>query len=158
MNRWIGVLAAAALAGCSAPAASAPTPTTPAARSGFGSSDQADIPDPCALLSRHDVRELTHREVTQIDEDGADDSAPTRYCQWQQEDGQLAIFLGRTTPQDFRPTVDGNETVDGLGDDAYFSAGHLYVLDGTMQIDVYSRGGDDLPDAQRVAEAVIARL
>ncbi|MEU8820886.1 hypothetical protein [Actinoplanes sp. NPDC048796] len=158
MKRRIRALTAATLAltgGCGAPAASAPNASPPAARSGLGS---AGVPDPCALLGRDDVRELTHREVTRIDEDGAGADAGTRYCQWQQEEGQLAVFLSRVDPAGFRVIVDGNETVDGVGDEAYWNSGHLYVLSGTLQVDVYSRGGDDLPDAKRVAEAVLARL
>ncbi|XVU21472.1 DUF3558 family protein [Actinoplanes sp. CA-054009] len=156
MKRRICAIMAVALAGgCGAPAASAPDAAPPAARSGLG---PATIPDPCALLSRDDVRELTRREVDRIDEDGADAGAPTRYCQWQQEEGQLAIFLSRTDPDGFRVTVDGNETVEEVGDEAYWHSGHLYVLYRSLQIDVYSRGGDDLPDAKRVAETVITRL
>ncbi|XVV16699.1 hypothetical protein ACQP2X_20690 [Actinoplanes sp. CA-131856] len=141
-RRICAVMAVALAGGCSAPAASAPNAAPPAARSGFGS---VSIPDPCALLSRDDVTELTHREVTQVDEGD-------EYCQWQQEGGQLAVFLSRADPAEF------HSTVDGIGDGACWNSGHLYVLYGTLQIDVYSRGGDDLPDAKRVAEAVIARL
>ena len=40
-------------------------------------------------------------------------------------------------------------------------AGHLYVLYGTVQLDVYSRGASDaqnLTDAEEVVKAVIPRI
>jgi hypothetical protein len=163
----VAILALAALTsagGCGlleTPASRAAPGPTGSARSGLGSGpagSRDELPDPCTLLTREEVLDLTAREVTQIDEDGAASGAPTRYCQWQQDSGQLAVFLSRTSAADFRVTVDGNETVDGLGDDAYFHSGHLYVLDGDVQIDVYSRGGDDLADAKNVAEALLPRI
>ncbi|GIE93184.1 DUF3558 family protein [Paractinoplanes rishiriensis] len=131
--------------------------------SGFGSvKESGDIPDPCTLLSESDVARLTGRDVTQVDRDGADDGEATRYCQWQQDGGQLALFLSRTTKADFDAQIADAEPVDGVGEDAFFQAGHLYVLFGSVQIDVYSRGGADdaanLADAKKVAKAVIAKI
>jgi Protein of unknown function (DUF3558) len=144
-------------------AVAAPTAApSPTADSGFGSvKDSGDIPDPCTLLDEDEVTHLTGREITQVDEDGAGPGAITRFCQWQQESGQLAVFLSRTTPADFQVTVDDAEPVDGVGEDAFLHSGHLYVLYGTVQLDVYSRGGSDtqnLTDARQVAKALLPRI
>jgi hypothetical protein len=123
--------------------------------------DAGDIPDPCTLLSEAEVVDLTGREITQIDEDGGSAGDVTRYCQWQQSGGQLAVFLSRTTADDFQVTVDEAEWVDGVGQDAYTHSGHLYVLHGTVQIDVYSRGASDaknLSHAKAVAKTLIPRI
>jgi uncharacterized protein DUF3558 len=132
------------------------------ATSGFGSvKDSGDLPDPCTLLSRAEVTDLTGREVTQIDEDDADPSEATRYCQWQQDGGQLALFLNRTTDTDFRAQIADGRPVDGVGDDAFVQANHLYVLYGTVEIDVYSHGGseqENLADATEVAKVVIPKI
>ncbi|MEU8665254.1 hypothetical protein AB0C31_52650, partial [Actinoplanes philippinensis] len=122
--------------------------------------DAGELPAPCTLLGEDEVVDLTGREITQIDEDGGAPGDPTRYCQWQQSGGQLAVFLSRTTADDFQVTIDEAEWVDGVGQDAYTHSGHLYVLYGTVQIDVYSRGASDarnLADAKRVATTLIPR-
>lgn len=132
------------------------------ARSGLGSvRDRGDIPDPCEMFSRDEVVRLTGRGITELDRDGAKDGDTVRYCQWQQDGGQLAIFLARTTASEFETKVAGVPVVDGVGQDAYQLAGHLYVLDGTVQIDVYSRGnGDDrdLADEKAIAKLLIERI
>jgi hypothetical protein len=123
--------------------------------------DAGDLPDPCTLLSEAEVVDLTDREITQIDEDGGAAGDATRYCQWQQSGGQLAVFLSRTTAEDFDITINEAEWVDGVGHDAYTHSGHLYVLHGTVQIDVYSRGASDarnLADAKSVAKTLIPRI
>jgi hypothetical protein len=123
--------------------------------------DSGDLPDPCTLLSKDEVVELTGREITQVDEDGGAAGDATRYCQWQQSGGQLALFLTRTTADDFQVTVDQAKPVDGVGEDAYTHSGHLYVLYGTVQVDVYSRGASDatnLSHAKAVAKTVIPRI
>ncbi|WP_433796015.1 hypothetical protein [Actinoplanes sp. CA-252034] len=138
------------------PATRSAEPTPSAKKKGTG-----DIPDPCTLLSEAEVVDLTGREITQIDEDGGDAGDPTRYCQWQQSGGQLAVFLSRTTAEDFQITIDEAEWVDGVGQDAYTHSGHLYVLQGTVQIDVYSRGASNagnLADATAVAKTLIPRI
>jgi hypothetical protein len=138
-------------------AASAPTTT-----SGFGSvKDSGDIPDPCTLLTDDEVVDSTGREITRMDQDGGHNGDTTRYCQWQQDGGQLAVFLTRTTAEEFDLTSDDAEPVDGVGEDAVALAGHLYVRYGTVQIDVYSRGRTDdenLRDATAVAKALIPRV
>jgi hypothetical protein len=160
-------VSALALSGCGvlgSPTAAAPAPVpTPVASAGMGSSvrDAGDIPDPCGLLSRDEVTRLTGRAITRIDPDGARPGDAARYCQWQQESGQLAVFLSRTTEADFHTTIDGAVPVDGVGQDAFALSGHLYVLYGTVQIDVYSRGGRDdrdLGDAKAIATVLIPRI
>ena len=123
--------------------------------------DSGDLPDPCTLLSKAAVVDLTGREITQIDEDGGTAGDPTRDCQWQQSGGQLAVFLSRTSAGDFQVTVDQAEPVSGVGEDAYAHSGHLYVLYGTVQIDVYSGGASDaknLSHAKAVAKTLIPRI
>jgi hypothetical protein len=166
------VIALAALTGCGAldratsadpghPAtASAPPPTV---ASGLGDSvkDSGDIPDPCGLLSEEQVTGLTGRDITQIDEDGLQPGEENRYCQWQQSGGQLAVFLGRTTAEDFKIKIADATPVDDVGQDAFQLAGHLYVLYGTVSIDVYSRGDSDeenLAEATAVAKVVIPQI
>ncbi|MBU2666360.1 DUF3558 family protein [Actinoplanes bogorensis] len=161
-----------AVAGSPTPAATTaapkdkPTPagktTEPESESGMGSvKDSGDIPDPCTLLSKQEVVSLTGRKITQIDEDGGSKGDATRFCQWQQEDGQLAVFLGRTTAEDFDIVIADAEPVDGVGEDAFTLAGHLYVLYGTVQLDIYVRGGSDdenLAVAKKVTNVLIPRV
>ncbi|GIM91735.1 DUF3558 family protein [Paractinoplanes toevensis] len=151
----------ASAAGAPTGDAAQPTPTASAV-SGVGSAkDAGDLPDPCTLLSKAEVVELTGRKITQIDEDGAQPSDTTRFCQWQQDSGQLAVFIARTTEEEFKTTIADAQPVDGVGEDAFELAGHLYVLYGTVQVDVYSRGASDdqnLTDSKEVADKVIPRI
>ena len=169
--RPLAALAATCLAltGCGSmnyekPGEATPAPTTePTATSGFGESvrDAGAIPDPCTLLSDEQVTSLTGREVTRIDEDGEQPGTATRFCQWQQSGGQLALFLSRTTESDFQTTIADAKPVDGVGEDAFELAGHLYVLYGTVSIDVYSRGDSDkenLAEAKDIAKEVIPQI
>lgn len=139
-------------------------PTTDApADSGLGDSvkDSGDIPDPCTLLTESQVKSLTGRGITQIDEDGADAGAASRYCQWQQESGQLAVTLSRTTQADYDLVIDEATPVDGLGEKAFTLAGHLHVLYGTVQVDVYSRGDSDeenIAKARKVVEVLLPKI
>jgi hypothetical protein len=170
-----GVLGSAASGGApdiaSTTGAPGPKPTTdsaPSSKTGSSSAaktgsvkDSGDIPDPCTLLSESEVVDLTGREITQIDEDGGAAGDVTRFCQWQQSGGQLAVFLSRTTADDFQVTIEEAEWVDGVGQDAYRHSGHLYVLHGTVQIDVYSRGASEaknLSHAKAVAKTLIPRI
>ncbi|MBL7254236.1 DUF3558 family protein [Paractinoplanes lichenicola] len=152
-----------AVNGTPAPAqATTPAGNKPTADSGFGSvKDSGDIPDVCRLLSKQEVTSLTGRTITQIDEDGAEPGEATRFCQWQQEDGQLAVFLSRTTAADFDVMIAEATPVDGVGEDAFLLSGHLYVLYGTVQLDIYSRGGSDdqnLADAKKIAKVLLPRV
>ncbi|GAA2542388.1 hypothetical protein GCM10010435_07560 [Winogradskya consettensis] len=158
-----GVTAAPATAPTATTDAAEPNATTPAASSGMGDSvkDSGDIPDPCTLLSDTEVKELTGRAISQTDHDGEKTGATTRFCQWQQPSGQLAIFLSRTTESDFTTVIEGAEPVDGVGEDAFSLAGHLYVLYGTVSIDVYSRGDSDeqnIDKAREIAKVLISRV
>ncbi|MFG1603964.1 DUF3558 family protein [Actinoplanes sp. NPDC049265] len=165
------------LTGCSlldqAQAAPEPTPAAttgdsagsepaPSARSKVGSvRDSGDIPDPCTLISDAEVTKLTGRGITQRDSDGAEPGTAARFCQWQQPSGQLALFLARTTPSDYEVRIDGATEVDGLGERAYTLAGHLYVLYGTVQVDVYSRGDSEeqnLATAKDVVNFVLPKI
>jgi len=138
-----------------------PVRTSPA-DTGLGSvRDSGDIPDPCTLFTNADVTALTGREVSTTDEDGAAPGAITRYCQWQQPSGQLAVFLTRTTEADFETTTVNGEPVAGVGEDAVALSGHLFVLYGTVQIDVYARGDSDaknLEVAKDVAKALMPKI
>jgi hypothetical protein len=174
-RRPLAALAAAvciALTGCGvlkqespgdAPAPARSPATEPTFASGLGDSvkDSGALPDPCTLLSEERVADLTGREVTRIDEDGQKPGTSTRFCQWQQSGGQTALFLSRTTPADFSTTIAGATPVDGVGEDAFQLAGHLYVLYGTVSIDVYSRGDSDqenLAEATAIVKEVMPQI
>ena len=170
MTRRLGtlIILILALAGCgrdaSPPAAQSTSSATEATSSAVAQNPQGEggsFPDPCTLLSDAEVTELTGRDITQIDRDGADATASTRYCQWQQSSGQLAVFLSRATSDDFTVARADSPSIPGVGDDAYWRDGHLYVLIGGAQIDVYARGGDDQQsqaEAEKVAQALIPRV
>jgi hypothetical protein len=178
MKRRLPALAAAtvavvALGGCGlfdsnagrpvAADAEGPQPTQSGV-SGLGAAERKadELPDPCALLSRADVVHLTGREITEVNGDDAKPGDGSRYCQWQQDGGQLALFLSRTTPEDFETGVAQAQPVDGVeGYDAFNLAGHLYVRDHDVQVDVYSHGGTDeqnLTEEITVVRAVLPRL
>jgi hypothetical protein len=168
MIRRLGILVVVvlALAGCSRDASSpsAQTPSTTQTSSSAVQNAQGEagnIPDPCTLLSDADVIGLTGRSITQVDRDGADASASTRYCQWQQSSGQLAVFLSRTSADDFTAAQADSPSIAGIGEGAYWRDGHLYVLTGRTQLDVYSRGGDDQQnqaEAEKVAGALLPKV
>lgn len=175
MHRRVGILILLVLVagGCSRdaspPAASTPaaspttaqvTDTTSAAAQG-PEETSGNMPDPCTLLSDAEVTELTGRQITQIDKDGADATAPTRYCQWQQDSGQLAVFITRSTAHDFAVAKSDAASIPGIGDDAYWEDGHLFVLIGGTQLDVYSRGADasqEQAEAEKVAGALVPKV
>jgi Protein of unknown function (DUF3558) len=181
MKRRLPALAAAsvaavALGGCGAldagperpvaAGATAPLPTpSGSAVSGLGTAGKTaspDLPDPCTLVSNSQVVSLTSRPISETDRDDAKPGDTTRYCQWQQEGGQLALFLARTTTEDFDAGISQAQPVDGVeGYDAFSLAGHLYVRDADVQVDVYSHGGTDeqnLADEIRVVKVVLPRL
>ena len=170
MNRRLGitVVVILALAGCgrdaSPPAAQSTSATAAPSSSAVAQTptgEGGNIPDPCTLLTDAEVTQLTGRDITQVDKDGADAGASTRYCQWQQPSGQLAVFLSRATSDDFTVARADSPSIRGIGDDAYWRDGHLYVQIGGAQIDVYARGGDDQQsqaEAEKVAQALIPRV
>lgn len=169
MNRRLGILVVLVLtvAGCSREASSPPA-QEPSAAEGPSSSavqnpqgESGNIPDPCTLLSDADVTGLTGRDISQIDRDGADATATTRYCQWQQSSGRLAVFISRSTRDDFALAKADSPSIAGIGDDAYWRDGHLFVLLGRTQLDVYARGVDEQQnqaEAEKVAGALIPKM
>jgi hypothetical protein len=169
MKRRLGILIVVllALAGCGREA-SPPAAQSPSAADGTSSSAvqnpqgaSADIPDPCTLLSDADVTGLTGRDITQIDKDGGDATATTRYCQWQQSSGQLAVFVSRSSSDDFKFAQAESPSIADLGDDAYWRDGHLFVLTGRIQLDVYARAGDEKQnqaEAEKVAAALLPKV
>jgi hypothetical protein len=176
MNRRLGILIVLilALAGCgrdASPPPAAPSSSSTEATSATEATSSAvaqspageggNIPDPCTLLSDTEVTQLTGRDITQVDKDGADLTASTRYCQWQQSSGQLAIFLTRTTSDDFKVAQADSPPIPALGDAAYSKDGHLYVLVGAINLDVYARGGDEVQsgsEAETVAAALVPKV
>jgi hypothetical protein len=151
--------AATAAAATNANAATANAPTSdPSAQSGLGSiKDSGDIPEVCGLLSKDMVTRLTGKQITQIDKDGGEPGDTSRYCQWQLAGGQLAVFVSRTTKADFDVKNAEATPVSGIGQDAFQLAGHLYVLYGTVMLDVYARGDSDEKNLD-VAKQTIAVL
>lgn len=147
-----------------APTTAAPTPSptaTSEGSTGTGSVGNGGLPDPCTLLSEAEVVSLTGREIVQIDRDGAGPDDNHRYCQWQQSAGRLGLFVNRVvgTEYDVRPPQ--AEPVDGIGDEAYLLAGHLFVRDGSIMFDIYARGGseaENLAEARKVVEVLIPRI
>lgn len=184
MRVRIAVVAAAAcglfaLSGCQflekdEPAA-APTPAssttakpTPSASKSAGkaagnNTKSGDLPDVCKLLSKAEVTTIAGgKQVTQVDEDGQSAGSTTRYCQWQLSGGQLAVFLQKTSSSDFKTEHGQQQKVTGVGDEAHFADGHLYVLHDGIQIDSYARvsgnEGASLQMAKNAALKVIERL
>ncbi|OBA88495.1 hypothetical protein A5662_25210 [Mycobacteriaceae bacterium 1482268.1] len=170
MYRRLGILIVLVLvsAGCSrdaSPPAAQSTASAPEASSsvavGNPASENADIPDPCTLLSDTEVTGLTGRDIVQIDKDGGDTTASTRYCQWQQSGGQLAVFVTRTSPADFAITQAGTPSIPEIGDGAYWRDGHLFALVRRVQLDVYASGGDEQQnqaEAEQVAQALLPKV
>lgn len=177
MNRVVGVLFVVilVLSGCAResgesglekPQASdaqkfAPTSTPSAAAQSPGGSTGA-TPDPCTLLTDAEVIDLTGRQITQIDRDGADENAISRYCQWQQAFGGLALFLVRQGTSSFDFSRADSPSIPGIGDDAYWKDGHLYVLvNGTITMDLYVSGGDESAnraEAEKIAQALVPKV
>ena len=133
----------------------APLPTsTP--KSGTG-----DLPDVCALFTEAEVTAMTSRRIVQIDRDSAKPGDTSRYCQWQQFGGRLGISLTKMTRAQWDTKHPDAVAVAGLGDDAFALSGHLFVLKGGLQIDVYVSGGtaaEDLKLEKTVAQAVLPRV
>lgn len=165
----VAVLTLTLLTGCSADTtatATGPAPTPPAATesaaTGMGSvKDEGNLPDPCTLLTNGDVVDLTGRDVSTTDHDGQESGAGTRYCQWQQDSGQLDVFLSRTTEAEFTSASADAQKVDGVGEQAYSNSGHLYVLYGSVNLDLYSRGDSDEKNLEveiEIAKVLIPKI
>ncbi|GAA3385358.1 DUF3558 family protein [Cryptosporangium minutisporangium] len=141
----------------SGPTTSSTQPTGEATASAAPAADDGQVPNPCELLTPADVNALTSREITQIDRDNAGSGA-TRTCQWQLEEGVLAVFLAPTTADDFAIRDPEAVDVDGIGDEAYTSSGHLFVRTGELSIDVYATGSTDDAGNQTVATATAEKI
>jgi hypothetical protein len=143
-------------------AVATPPAASASAATGMGSvEDEGNLPDPCTLLTNGDIVDLTGRDVSTTDHDGQQSDASTRYCQWQQDSGQLDVFLSRTTEAQFTSASDGAQKVDGVGEQAYSSSGHLYVLYGTVDLDLYSRGATDEKNLEveiEIAKVLIPKI
>jgi hypothetical protein len=139
----------------------APTSTT-AAGGQDPSGSPAGTPDPCTLLTDAEVVDLTGRQITQIDTDGADENAISRYCQWQQAFGRLGLFLVRQGKSSFDFDKSDSPSIPGIGDDAYWKDGHLFVLvNGTITMDVFVSGGDESAnqaEAEKIAQALVPKV
>ncbi|TQS40230.1 DUF3558 family protein [Cryptosporangium phraense] len=179
LRRTLATVAAAglfALTGCGTitistdDASASPTPTSASAakqpssaattETGTAAGD-GETPNPCKLLTPADVNSLTKKEITQIDRSNSE-AGSTRYCQWQLEAGVLAVFLSPSSPGDFDVRDPAAQDYDGVGDKAFTAGGHLYVLKGNLQIDVYATSGgndaENLAVEKAVAEKVISQL
>ena len=116
------------------------------------------LPDVCTLLSRAEVSALAGgKQVVQVDEDDAKPTDTTRFCQWQLSGARLAVFLSPTTASEFSQAHTNSRSVSGLGDAAYFASGHLYVRQGTIQIDVYASNGSDHA-SEKMATSTAAKI
>jgi hypothetical protein len=131
----------------------------PQAATGLGT-DVANL-NPCQLLTPTEVNQFTSREIARVDRDNAT-AEGTRYCQWQLDQGVLVLSLSPTSAADFEIRDPAAVAVDGVGDDAYTSSGHLYIRSGDLSIDVYStaQGGDpaNVGIEKTVAQRVIDQL
>jgi hypothetical protein len=108
------------------------------------------------------VRGLTGgKPILSVDPDPGPSSS-VRYCQWQLSGARLAIQLSSTTAAKFRQDHPTEPAVGGLGDDAFFYSNHLFVREGTIQIDAYASTVEGPTSDQQVAKAaaamVVARL
>lgn len=140
-----------------------PSPTTSASTQPTTSvsvtvaSESGEIPNPCELLTPAEVNQLTSREITRIDRE-ASSPGETRTCQWQLAQGVLAVFLSKTSESDFAVRDPAAVKVDGVGDDAYTSSGHLFVRSGELAIDVYATGATDDAGNETVATATAKNI
>lgn len=172
---WVAAaVAAIVLSGCGGKAGETPaasssadavtTSTTTSIAPETPISESADVPDPCTFLSEAEVTELTSLPVTQVDHDDAKPWDAVRFCQWQLEGGQLVVTLHRIPKEDFiaESEIDGAVPVADVGELAHAFSGHLYVLSGQWELDVYYRGAEsdeqNIEMAKKVALVVIPRL
>jgi hypothetical protein len=92
---------------------------------------------------------------------GRDASPPAAQSMSSATESQLAVFLSRTTSGDFTVAQADSATIPGFGDGAFSRDGHLYVLVGTTQVDVYARGGDEQQsqaEAEKVAGTLVPKV
>jgi hypothetical protein len=70
------------------------------------------------------------------------------------------VHLHRSSTDDFKLAQGDSPSIAGIGDDAYWRDGHLFVLVGRTQLDVYARGGDEQnqAEAEKVAAALLPKV
>ena len=166
MNRRLGILIVLilALAGCGRDASPPAAQSTSAAEASSSAVAQnptgegGNIPDPCTLLSDAEVTQLTGRDITQIDKDGADADCidpllpvaavlgPARGVPVAQRRATTSRSPRRTHRR-FRESA--TTPTGATATSMCLSAAH--------QIDVYARGGDE-QQSQAEAEKVAAAL
>jgi hypothetical protein len=117
------------------------------------------LPDVCTLLTRAEVSALAGgKQVVQVDPDDAKPTDTTRFCQWQLSGARLAVFLSPTTASEFSQAHSQSRPVNGLGDAAYFTSGHLYVRHGSIQVDVYATNGSDDAAGEKMAKSAASKV
>ncbi|GAA2638425.1 hypothetical protein GCM10010399_84690 [Dactylosporangium fulvum] len=94
------------------------------------------LPDICTLLSKAEVTGLTGEQVTLMTDEGGGSPA-SRYCQWQLSQGQLTVSVVFEDRGSFDTRNKESKPVSGIGDTAYSLAGHLYVWEDGLAVDVY---------------------
>ena len=78
-------------------------------------------------------------------------------------DGRIrrGVADNRTAAPDFDFGKATSRPIAELGDDAYWRDGHLYVLVGTIQMDVLVSGGDEaqnIAEAKKIAAALLPKI
>jgi hypothetical protein len=71
------------------------------------------------------------------------------------------VFIARSNADEFKVAQAESPSIPGIGDDAYWRDGHLYVLVGRTQLDVYARGVDEQQnqaEAEKVAAALLPKV
>ncbi len=71
------------------------------------------------------------------------------------------MFIARSNADEFTVAQADSPSIAGIGDDAYWRDGHLFVLVGRTQLDVYARGVDEQQnqaEAEKVAAALLPKV
>jgi hypothetical protein len=116
------------------------------------------VPKSCALLSDAEVGTLTGQSVTNRAEINPPDDPTQSKCLWElTPGGALYLTLWRRTPAEFQLRGQGTTPIPGVGDGAYSDNLHLFVLFGTIELDIIVRSGE--PDVQQRDRSIaVARL
>ena len=110
-------------------------------------------------VSRAEVSALAGgKQVVQVDEDDAKPTDATRFCQWQLSGARLAVFLSPTTASGVQRGAHQLPVRHRPGRAPRYSAsGHLYVRQGTIQIDVYASNGSE-EASEKMAKSTAAKV
>jgi hypothetical protein len=116
------------------------------------------VPKSCSLLSDVEVGTLTGQSVV----DRVDNTPPTdptlSSCLWNlTPGGALYLTLWRRTAAEFQLRAQGAAPIPGVGDGAYSDNLHLFVLFGTIELDIIVRSGES-DVQQRDRSVAVARL